>query len=235
MRVLTFGWHQVVFEHYRVVDDSSIARQLPRGVELDRFDGRPYVSVVSTRVDDSRIGGRLPMLGARSYVQINVRTYVPTSEGPALLFLYNAVSARAATVARLLYGMPNRHEAARFEQHDGTIVYDAAAHRVAGRIGDLVDHGPQDLSWFLVERYRLVGTYGPVTVTAPASHRRWPLCRFEVSERSHGLVTRLGLATALEVVEEVHGSPGVEAAIGPPRPLGALHATRWETPMPRHA
>lgn len=235
MRVLTFGWHQVVFEHYRVVDETPLLRYLPRGLELDRFAGWPYVSVVSTRVDDQRIASTIPVPGARNYLQINVRTYVRTSDGPAILFLHNAVNAWAATAARLVYGVPNHHEPARYVEREGAIAYDAGVHRIAGRIAAPIEHGPDDLAWFLVERYLQVGMLGPLTLVAEARHRRWPLCAFEVEERSHGLVTRLGLAAAVEVVEEVHGSPGVEAELGPPRRLGVTPTTTWEMPLPRHA
>lgn len=245
MALLTFGWHDVVFEHYRVVDEAPIRRRLPAGVELDRHRGAAYVSVVSVRVLDNRLAGRLPLFGSRDYVQINLRTYVRRGETRGLAFLHNLVSnPLGSTFGKLAYAVPNHVARAVFSDEGGTLAYQAQApgeriHLVSGRVGRALRTAPGSLSEFLVERYvQYAGIGAPrwrLTVQSEVSHRPWPLRVLDVAARSHGFVHALDLTGALEPVEEVHTSAGVDAELGYPQPLVAVAQQATETGAPRHA
>ena len=94
---------------------------VPAGVELDRWAGRLYASVVGFRFRDTRVLG-LPIPGHRAFEEVNLRFYVRRhvdsggSGGNAggevrrgVVFVRELVPRRAiATVARLLYNEPYR-------------------------------------------------------------------------------------------------------------------------------
>lgn len=204
----TVGWMDAIFEHYRVVDPSAVG--LPPELELDLFDGAPWISVVSFRMVDMRWRG-IPLYGARTYPQVNARTYVVGPDGvPGVFFLRNLVSNRlAAAVGRWMYGMPYvwrrvALEAGRCE---------AGAHRVAGVLGARRtghEQSPGALEFFLCERYPLYARRGGRTEVAAMVHPPWPLYALERVEQSHGLIEELGLSEAVVPHPEVHGSPGVD-------------------------
>lgn len=53
--MFSVGWHNAIFEHYRITDEASVAALLPAGTQLDRHsDGNTYLSVVSFLMADMR-------------------------------------------------------------------------------------------------------------------------------------------------------------------------------------
>ena len=229
----TVGWHQAVFEHYRVVDEAAVACALPAGVTLDRHDGTAWISVVSFRMHDMRWRGWRLLL-AHTYPQINVRTYVRSADHVGVFFLRNHVSNRLAALAgRLLYGVPYRYQTVRHTwSDDGPAQSEAALpgglrHRVVGRRADRVtghESDPTSLRFFLVERYPLYTRRRGHTWQAAMLHAPWELYRFEARERSHGCVADLGLLPAVVPFPEVHCSPGVTTMMWPATRLGSLPA-----------
>jgi uncharacterized protein YqjF (DUF2071 family) len=229
--LFSVGWHDALFEHYRVIDDGAIARRLPDGLELDRHDGAAYVSVVSFRMVDMRWTGRVPLPLASTYPQINVRTYVRAGDKTGVFFLRNHVSNRlAAAAGRRLYGMPYRH---RHVENAGpsadprceAALGEGLIHRVAGRRGARVtghEDDPGSLLFFLVERYPLFSDKGGVLHEAQMLHRPWELHALEGAERTHAIVADLGLDGALAPLDEVQTSPGVNVLIWPAVPLGTM-------------
>lgn len=225
----TVGWHDAIFEHYRSVDDAALTGWLPPGLELDRHEGRAFVSVVSFRMSDMRWRGiRLPF--SHTYPQVNVRAYVRSRSGFGVFFLRNYVSNPLAAVAgRWLYGMPYRAQRVRHAVDGDRLTCSAelasgARHHVAGRrVERLTGHeaDAESLRFFLVERYPLFSARGRAgarrTHEAAMAHPPWALHRFDVEARSHGVLDDLGLRAALEPVDEVHTSLGVDVSMWPPR------------------
>jgi len=85
---------------------------LPAGVEIDRWQGRLYVSVVGFLFRDTRVLG-ISVPGHRTFEEINLRFYVRRHVGGevrrGVVFIRELVPRRAiATVARLLYNEPYR-------------------------------------------------------------------------------------------------------------------------------
>jgi uncharacterized protein len=224
--LVSFGWHDVVFEHYRVTDDAALASRVPPPLTLDRLDRTAYVSVVSLRVTDQRLLGVVALPTARSYLQVNVRTYVRCEGRRGLLFLQNVVSSRlAAILGRVGYGVPNRHGAVRGSDPAaaGVLAYEASlagspVHRIAGRHGAAVEPG-SPLITFLTARHLQWGQVGPMMLEGEVEHPPWHLATLEVRERNHALIRELGLEHEVEPVAEVHWSTGVEAVMRAPRPL----------------
>ena len=70
-------------------DPEAVARVTPPGLEPVAADGRYLVSLVSFRVR----GGRVGLLPALPFSQLNVRTYVTWKDEPAVLFLSARVTA----------------------------------------------------------------------------------------------------------------------------------------------
>jgi uncharacterized protein len=79
---------------------------LPRGLELDRWQGQPYVSIVGFMFRDTRLRG-WAVPGHRTFAELNLRFYVRQSDAPesrGVCFIREVVALPAVTfVARAAY------------------------------------------------------------------------------------------------------------------------------------
>ena len=85
---------------------------VPAGVEIDRWSGRLYASVVGFLFRDTRVFG-IPIPGHRTFEEVNLRFYVRRHVGGdvrrGVVFVRELVPRRAiALVARVLYNEPYR-------------------------------------------------------------------------------------------------------------------------------
>jgi uncharacterized protein len=103
---LTADWRDLVMLNYEI-DPSVLAGLVPRGTELDAWDGRHFVSVVGFRFLRTRVLG-LAIPGHRNFEEVNLRFYVRrrASDGwrRGVVFIKELVPRRAiAWTARALY------------------------------------------------------------------------------------------------------------------------------------
>ncbi|MGD9904356.1 MAG: YqjF family protein [Vicinamibacterales bacterium] len=107
---LTARWLSLVLLNYSC-PAALLAPLVPRGTELDRWDGEPVVSLVGFLFSDTRLLG-VPVPGHRTFEEVNLRFYVrrTTADGErrrAVVFVRELVPRRAiAAVARLVYNEP---------------------------------------------------------------------------------------------------------------------------------
>lgn len=115
---LSAEWRDLVMLNYEV-DPGLLGRYVPRGTELDSFNGATYLSLVGFRFCRTRLFGRFPVPFHANFDEVNLRFYVRRKEGSeyrrGVVFIAEVVPRRAiATTARLIYGenytcRPMRH------------------------------------------------------------------------------------------------------------------------------
>jgi uncharacterized protein YqjF (DUF2071 family) len=115
---LSAEWRNLVMLNYRV-DPAILEKFVPRGTELDSFQGATYVSVVGFQFLHTRIFGVFPIPFHVNFDEVNLRFYVRRREGRevrrGVVFVKEIVPRRAiAQVARWSYGekyfaCPMRH------------------------------------------------------------------------------------------------------------------------------
>ena len=103
---LTAEWRYLAMLNY-VVDPALLAPRVPRGTELDEFDGKTFVSLVGFRFLSTRVFG-IPVPFHRSFDEVNLRFYVRRHElgvvKRGVVFIQELVPRRViAAVARLAY------------------------------------------------------------------------------------------------------------------------------------
>ncbi len=105
---LTADWRKLIMAQYEV-SPAILQEHLPRGLELDLYNGRAYVSLVGFLFDRVRILG-LPVPFHTRFEEVNLRYYVkrPMLDGSSrrgVVFLSEIVPKPAiALVARAMYG-----------------------------------------------------------------------------------------------------------------------------------
>ncbi len=116
-RFLTAGWHHLLMLNYPV-EPAVVQPYLPRGAEIDFWNGLTYVSMVGFLFLDTRLLG-VPIPWHRNFEEVNLRFYVrrKASDGwrRGVVFIKEIVPRRMITfVARTVYNenyatMPMRH------------------------------------------------------------------------------------------------------------------------------
>jgi uncharacterized protein len=233
-RLLRQHWRDVSFLHWAVRPE-QVAPFLPRDVRPDVHDGRTYVGLVLFRMVDSgfSLGPALPWLG--NFLETNIRLYSVDATGRRGVVFLSLDTDRAAIVAaaRVGFALPYRWARMRFDSGDGAATaprtYTArlrrpgvrARSRVVVRPGTEILDGP--LESFLTARWGLHTTRLGRTWYLPNTHESWPLRRAELLEIDDGLVSSVGLRSAVtdgagapRPPDHVAFSDGVSAEFGRP-------------------
>jgi uncharacterized protein len=108
---LTAEWRDLVLVNYEVAP-ALLAPLVPRGTELDLWNGQALVSLVGFRFRDTRVLG-LGFPGFRHFPEVNLRFYVRRETGGelrrAVVFVRELVPRRLiAWIARAAYNEPYR-------------------------------------------------------------------------------------------------------------------------------
>lgn len=105
---ITQRWNDLLFAHWRA-QSSQVAALLPEGLHLDTFDGSAWLGVVPFWMDRIKVRGIPTLPGARSFPELNLRTYVRdhrTGTPGVYFFSLDGANLLAVAVARGFYHMP---------------------------------------------------------------------------------------------------------------------------------
>ena len=186
---LTAEWRMLAMLNY-AVDPALLAPYVPRGTELDPFDGSTYISLVGFRFEHTRVRG-LWIPFHSDFDEVNLRFYVRrTVAGEVrrgVVFVREVVPRWAiAAVARAVYGeryvaLPMRHRIAGPVSEGGRIDVEYRW-RVAGRwagirldcAGKPARTSPGSLEHFLTGHYwGYVSRPGGGTLEYRVEHEPW--------------------------------------------------------------
>ncbi|HEY2785783.1 MAG TPA: DUF2071 domain-containing protein [Fimbriiglobus sp.] len=104
---LTARWENLILATYAVPEE-LLFRHVPPGLELDRYDGKCYVSLVPFQFRNTRVFG-VGWPGFQSFPELNLRFYVRSGERRGVCFLREYVPKWfVAWVARRIYNEPYR-------------------------------------------------------------------------------------------------------------------------------
>jgi uncharacterized protein YqjF (DUF2071 family) len=105
---LSAEWRDLVMLNYEV-EPEILQQYVPRGVELDAFAGRTFVSLVGFQFLRTKLYGFLAVPFHRNFGEVNLRFYVRRRDGGkerrGVVFVRELVPrAAVAGLARLMYG-----------------------------------------------------------------------------------------------------------------------------------
>ena len=116
---LSAEWRYLAMLNYEVSRE-LLNPYVPRGTELDSFNGKTFVSLVGFRFLNTRLFGFLPISFHTDFDEVNLRFYIRRQDAGTnkrgVVFIRETVPKRAiALVARLAYGenyvgLPMKHE-----------------------------------------------------------------------------------------------------------------------------
>ncbi len=118
---LSAEWRDLAMLNYEV-SPQLLSSYVPRGIELDSFEGKTFVSLVGFRFINTKLFGILPIPFHTDFDEVNLRFYVRRHDAGTnkrgVVFIREIVPRRAiALVARLAYeenyiSLPMKHKIA---------------------------------------------------------------------------------------------------------------------------
>jgi uncharacterized protein YqjF (DUF2071 family) len=217
----------VLFLHWPV-EDGPLLAQLPAGLELDRWEGSAWVSIVAFRLAKVRLLGLPPIPLCTDILEVNVRTYVRLRGEPGIYFLQMYGDGLiAVAAARLLTPLPYRYCPMRCRFEGGAWHWQCGA-TAAGSAALLAGEfeaecNPQraaagSLEEWLVERYQaFVPDRGGRLCRMEVDHPPWEIAR--VAGQISGAQCVAGFAGGATALPELcHFSSGVQSWLAPLEP-----------------
>lgn len=100
-------WRKLTFLHWRVAAE-KLQSLLPRGLQIQQFDGSAWLGVVPFSMERIRPWWSPPVPGISWFLESNVRTYVVDERGVAGVWFFSldANSRLAVNVARTFWHLP---------------------------------------------------------------------------------------------------------------------------------
>jgi uncharacterized protein len=184
--LLTAEWRKLIMANYAVAED-VLRPYLPVGTELDKFEGRCYVSLVGFLFQNTRLKS-VPIPFHRTFEEVNLRFYVQHTKSTGerrrgVVFISELVPRFAlSVVANTLYGenyatVPLRHDWGQTAEQR-SVQYEWRYENRWNRLGVIADVDPQPIGAnsaeeFFTEHYWGYTKRGAWTSEYQVLHPRW--------------------------------------------------------------
>ena len=206
---MTQRWNDLLFAHWPV-STVAIGALLPEGLEVDTFQGSAWLGVVPFWLDRIKVRGVPPIPGARSFPDLNLRTYVRdqrTGTPGVFFFSLDASNLLAVVAAHAFYHLPCHWAEMRLEQRSerefsfysrrrfsSKPVIFKARYRGLGPTHKLAEGRLGTLEYFLMERSCLFtrNRLGQAE-RANLHHVPWPLEEAEAEIERNDLAASIGI------------------------------------------
>ena len=203
---MTQRWHDLLFAHWRC-SATDLRGRIPAPLEIDTFDGTPWIGVVPFRMSGVRVRATPPIPTAHAFLELNVRTYVTLDGRPGVWFFsLDAESSLAVIGARLGVRLPYFRATMRLTRDGERIEYTSDRWKLAGNeasfaatyhgIGDPTEATPRSLDHFLTERYSLYASDGKRIWRGDIVHPPWRLQRGVARINRNSMAEAAGITTS---------------------------------------
>jgi uncharacterized protein YqjF (DUF2071 family) len=214
------NWESLTFLHWRLSPE-VVRRLLPRGLELDTYEGAAWIGLTPFLLTGLRPPGVPALPWISRFPEMNVRTYVRGPDGERGIWFFSLEADRLAAVvgARISYRLPYRWAAMRVSRNSERVTYKSRRHFGSGEADIVVRVGavirPNEHERFLTARYRLYTRLAGRLAFAQVDHVPWPLHEAILEHFHENVVEHSGLPR-LAGRPLVHFSPGVRVRVGRP-------------------
>jgi uncharacterized protein YqjF (DUF2071 family) len=215
MDVLSMAWRDMLFAHWPL-DPATVRERLPEGLEVHSRDGRAWLGVVAHRMADVR--PRFSPIG-RSFVEVNLRTYVRSGDRTGVYFFsLDAGDRLAVAIARRLWGLSYYRADSSLRSKDGAFVVESRrTHpevpptRFEAEYAPLETPDPPEegsLAGFLTDRYRLFTGSRLGMLTARLKRQPLPVAPATADVRVNTVFEAAGFEEPASEPHLLFGAPG---------------------------
>ncbi len=186
-------WQNLVFVHWEVSFE-QIRAAVPQPLEIDTYDGKPWIAVVPFDMKKVTFKGIPPVAALSDFPEINVRTYVKYEGKPGVWFFSLDVPSKlSAWIARTFFHLPYRYARVQVIEKDDIIHYqhsmETAAFTAHYKPAQPFSKGVSSFEVWATERYCLYckSKKGHLYRTE-VQHQEWPLQQAEIDIQTNTLL-----------------------------------------------
>lgn len=196
--IMTQKWNDLLFMHFPV-SQNILAAQLPKGIELDTFEGNAWISITPFRVTNMHFRNMPPLPLIHSFIEINVRTYVKKNGVPGVFFLCMDVNNLPAVLGARIAALPYFYAKMNMKKKKDTIHIES----IRKNTSDIALKGSyrpasaayfpdrSSLTYWLMERYFLWSSRGDTLFRGDIHHMQWKVQDAEVIIEKQNLLPDL--------------------------------------------
>lgn len=174
-------WNDVLFLHWQV-ELAELQKHVPKELEFDLFEGKPWVSVVPFTMEKIRPRSLPAFPPISDFHEINIRTYVRSNNKAGVYFLsIEGGSRMSCSIAKAMSELPYRHS--RIERSSKRYRSSNAEfndkldleYSIASELQDKTE-----LDKWLTERYALFQDTATSINSFETHHLEWPIHELEL-------------------------------------------------------
>ncbi len=176
-------WNNVLFLHWKFTPEELLPL-IPKGVELDTFNGDAYLSLVVFTMEKIRPRGFPSLSFISTFHEINIRTYVK-DDMPGVYFInMEGEKELSVRIARLLSGMPYEKAAIKLEvkekQKTFSSVNKKKGFQLEASFIEKEQRTKNELDNWLTERYCVYLDKGDKLYRYNVHHLPWDISEVEI-------------------------------------------------------
>lgn len=176
-------WNNAIFLHYQV-DLTELRKFVPKELEIDLFEGKPWISVVAFTMEKIRPKNFPSFSPISDFDEINIRTYVKSNNKTGVYFLSIEGGKRlSCKIAKSISELPYRFS--KIKRTNKTYQSKNSEYNeslyIEFTIGNEVKEKTELDKW-LTERYALFQDTDNSINEFEIHHLEWPLNEIEIQE-----------------------------------------------------
>ncbi|WP_163528836.1 YqjF family protein [Halobacillus ihumii] len=198
--IMTQKWEHLLFMHLPVSKE-IMAQHIPQGLELDTFEGKAWITIIPFKVSDMHMRKMPPIPFLKSYLELNVRTYVKHNGLSGIYFfsldadkILAVLGARLTTLPYYCANMTlNEERVGNFHFQSARKGESNVAFKGSYRPNSTSYYpGNKSLSFWLLERYYLWTVKNGSLFRGGIHHKRWKVHNAEAAvEEFYNLISFL--------------------------------------------
>lgn len=175
-------WNNAIFLHWQV-ELSELKKFVPKELEIDLFEGKPWVSLVAFTMEKIRPKNLPAFPPISNFDEINIRTYVKSNTKTGVYFLsIEGGTSLSCKIAKSISELPYRYSKIKREKNQYQSINPEFNDEldIQFSIGDkIIEKNPLD-KW-LTERYALFQDTERSINEFEIHHLEWPIQKIEVT------------------------------------------------------
>ena len=176
-------WNNVIFLHYQV-DLCELERFVPNEIEIDKFENKPWVSVVAFTMENIRHKNLPTFSPISNFDEINIRTYVKSKGKTGVYFLsIEGGKSISCKVAKWISELPYRYSRIKRTKNQYSSYNSNFDERLSIEyvIGNKIKEKSELDNW-LTERYALFQDTDKSINEFEIHHLEWPIVDVELNK-----------------------------------------------------
>ncbi|WP_163581342.1 YqjF family protein [Gracilibacillus saliphilus] len=177
--LMTQRWDHLLFIHLPI-DKEVVQRHIPDGLEIDTYEGSAWITVLPFKINNMHFRKLPPIPFLRSFLELNVRTYVKRNGVKGIYFFSLDADNLPAVLGARIASLPYLYARMEMKKKKDTIYYEC---KRKGSLKELsVCYRPvseayyperDSLSYWLLERYVLWSYRNNFLFKGSIHHKKW--------------------------------------------------------------